>query len=349
MADSATGTTNTRPQSKVSIRYTDKEMWSEAQEFACIRLCTAAAYKPGMMGIAVPTTTTSHVLYNYNVRARRVSATYARFYLETEEGGSADKKGRFYWMALAAFAAKTVACSLEDFRVGNMPPNVDQVAQGLGKGNMWLFYDIAPWHWMHSNHADCMASYETTRSATNLVPAQLAALQKMPWSAEALPKIGNFKTNKHITEAFELVRQIERLDPDSKKAKREIAQMQHLMAIAEHEQMVVLQPLIYEDEDFVWWLKVQRKAWVNWATPTLQLVFSTACEADDPELKSIAPKDMMLEDFKQRFDWIKTAAKQFHGLMQRKASFMEAQLHTMASWVDMNDPPPSAPKPAMGY
>jgi hypothetical protein len=54
------------------------------------------------------------------VRARRLAAIYARFYPELEDGGKPQWKGRFYWMALGAFASKTVACSLEMVRV-NMP------------------------------------------------------------------------------------------------------------------------------------------------------------------------------------------------------------------------------------
>ncbi|QDL56770.1 hypothetical protein EXZ61_11135 [Rhodoferax aquaticus] len=301
-----------------------------------------------LWGVPEVVTGKKHLLTEYNVRARRISATYARFYLEKEEGGKASKKGRFYWMALAAFAAKTVACSLEDVRVGSMPSGVDQVAKGLGKGNLWLFYDIAPWHWMHANAPDCMAQYENTRSDTNLVPALIAATQVMPWAAQALPKIGRLKTNQHIHAAFEKVRAIEAIpmgDEIQKKRRRE-AQLEHLFAIAEHEQKVVLQPLIYDDEDFAWWLRQQRKAWVNWASPTLELVFAAACTTDDPELKSVAPQDTVLEDFKSRFHWIGKAAKKFHGLMQTQAAYMEGELQAMASWVSMSDP---APKPIPPY
>lgn len=38
----------------------------------------------------------------YAARARRIAATYARFYLETEGGGDTDKLGCYCWMALGA-------------------------------------------------------------------------------------------------------------------------------------------------------------------------------------------------------------------------------------------------------
>jgi hypothetical protein len=102
------------------------------------------------------------------------------------------------------------------------------------------------------------------------------------------------------------------------KKTRQKTQSAYLLAIAEHDQEIVLQLLIYDDEGFAWWLRQQRKAWVKWASPTLQLVFAAACDIDDSELKSVALDDMVLEDFDSRFRWIEVAAKKFHGLMQKK-------------------------------
>jgi hypothetical protein len=109
----------------------------------------------------------------------------------------------------------------------------------------------------------------------------------------------------------------------------------------------VLQPLIYDDEEFAWWLRQQRKAWVKWASPTLQLVFAAACDTDDPELKSVAPDDMVLENFKSRFFWIEKAANKYHGLMQKRQLDMEAELQIIASWIDINDRAPRPIPPMM--
>ena len=61
--------------------------------------------------------------------------------------------------------------------------------------------------------------------------------------------------------------------------------MDHLLAIADHEQGVILQPLIYDDPDFVYWLDKQRWPWVRWAVPNLELVFSSACST-----REVAPE-----------------------------------------------------------
>ena len=315
------GMTNNTPNSCVKIDCDCQHVWSLAQEFAFKRLSA----KPPVLN------KTNMLLYQYNVRARRISATYARFYLETEEHGNPAKKGRYYWAALAAFASKTVACSIEDPRV----KTIGTVLQGLGKGNMWLFYEIAPWHWAYSLSSQSFDMCKATRSGDNFVPPILDSIKAMPWAKEALPKMNNLKWNELLEDGFDKVREIEQMAV--RNPQRPGAQLEHLMSIAKHEQGKILQPLIYDDEDFKWWIQTQRSAWVNWASPALKLVFASSCDTDDPELESVAPKDMKLEVFDERMIWIDLAAKKFHGLMQTKKYFMEHQLQTIASWVSHQD------------
>ena len=113
--------------------------------------------------------------------------------------------------------------------------------------------------------------------------------------------------------------------------------MDHLLAIADHEQGVILQPLIYDDPDFVYWLDKQRRPWVRWAAPNLELVFSSACSTSDKALKSVAPEGTKLEELRSRMDWIGRAAEKFHGLMQSDHNYMENEIQKMAGWVAMAD------------
>jgi len=315
------GMTNNTPNSCVKIDCDCQHVWSLAQEFAFKRLSA----KPPVLN------KTNMLLYQYNVRARRISATYARFYLETEEHGNPAKKGRYYWAALAAFASKTVACSIEDPRV----KTIGTVLQGLGKGNMWLFYEIAPWHWAYSLSSKSFDMCTDTRSGDNFVLPILDSIKAMPWAKEALPKMNNLKWNELLEDGFDKVKKIEQMD--SSDPYRPATQLKHLMSIANHEQGKILQPLIYDDEDFKWWIQQQRSAWVNWASPALKLVFTSSCDTDDPGLVSVAPDDTVLENFKSRMKWIEQAAQLFHKLMQRQSPHMESQLKTMASWVDHAD------------
>jgi len=80
-------------------------LWSQAQQFAYLRLSDKTGDNEyEFIGL-------------YAARARRIAATYARYYLETEDGGDTDKLGRYYWAALAAFASKTVSCILDSWQV----------------------------------------------------------------------------------------------------------------------------------------------------------------------------------------------------------------------------------------
>jgi hypothetical protein len=314
--------TNTTPNSCVEVKCDCNTMWSLAQQFSYLRLSDETApFK-------------STLVKDYAVRAKRISATYAKFYLEQEQGGDAAKKGRFYWMALGAFASKTVACTLERRLVRMQAAVVADVWEGLGKGNFWLFCDISGWHWYYSMHAGSFDMCLESRNSDNYASAVKAQVKKLPWSAEALPKIKKLAVSKEIKLGFAKVKEFEAETDATEKLKR---QMEHLLAIADHEQGVILQPLIYDDPAFVKWLEVQRSPWVSWAAPGLELVFSSACSTDDAALKSVAPGDTKLENLKSRMKWIGKAAEKFHQLMQTKKAYMEGEIQKMAGWVAAPD------------
>ena len=325
MADSTTveAMTNTTPNSCVDVHCDCNTMWSLAQQFSYLRLSDETApFK-------------STLVKDYAVRARRISATYARFYLEQEQGGNAAKKGRYYWAALAAFASKTVACTLEDWRVGAQAVFLsEKTREGLGKGNFWLFMDISGWHWYYSMYASSFDMCLDSRNSDNYATAVKAQVKKLPWNAEALPKIKKLAVSKEIRLGFAKVKEFEVETDATEKPKR---QMEHLLAVADHEQGVILQPLIYDDPDFVYWLDKQRRPWVRWAAPNLELVFSSACGTSDEALKSKAPEGTKLEEFKSRMKWIGQAAGQFHNLMQVDTARMEGEIRKMAGWVAMAD------------
>lgn len=322
------GDTSTTNQNKDSCQQFDFDcdyMWSIAQQFAYARLCDKK-------GNNIVLTTM------YSSRARRIAATYARFYLETEVGGNPKLKGRYYWMALGAFASKTVACSLEDLRVIGIS-GISQVHSGLAKGNFWLFMDIACWHWYWSNYNRSFNACQPKRNSKSCVTKVKAILDKLPWSADALPKIANFESNPNIEEGMALVQKFEQTVSPTV---RPTIQFKHLMAIAKHEQNHVLQPLIYNDPDFSKWINRQRWPIVNWVSPTLNIVFSHTCDTKQSRLESIAPDDTILENFNSRMKWIEKVAEKFHGLMQgtnqkSDIAYMEKELETIAGWVNYKD------------
>lgn len=304
-------------------------LWSQAQEFSYLRLSDEqdnGDYE--LIGL-------------YAARARRIAATYARFYLEIEEGGNHDKLGRYYWMALGAFASKTVACLLDSWQLQGSYfagwASVDTVdsraiANGLAKGNLWLFSDIAPVHWFYSHHPehffDGMACLQQ-RDASKLHGPVKQVVNSLPYASESLGVIGNFSPSSDLIEGFRRVLDYEQA---SSPRQQESAQMSHLMAIADHEQGAILQPLIYDDPVFSKWTERQRSWWIRWASPTYELVFSHECSTDDDALASVAPEELVVENFESRMSWITDAADRFHWLMKAKESYMMSELRTIARW-----------------
>ena len=313
--------TNNTPNSCVTASCDCATMWSLAQQFSTVRLCTTSGEHRGKL------------IRDYSVRARRIAGTYARFYLEIEDGGAPDKKGRYYWMALGAFASKTVACTFDAWQVKGMTPFDDTVWEGLGKGNFWLFCDISGWHWYRNMYPDSFKVCLKKRNTQSYVGAVRSQLRQLPWNAEALPVV------KYLQASAEVIAGFEKVDAYEKAAlsDRPRIQFKHLLDLANHEQGVILQPLIYEDSDFPSRIRLQRSALANWASPTIELVFSHACATEIESNKNVAPEDVHLEDFESRMKWIIDAAEQFHNLMQRKKAYMENELKVMAAWKDMPD------------
>jgi hypothetical protein len=310
--------TNETPQSCADAVCDCNTLWSMAQQYSVERLTTQTGELKGRL------------LKNYEVRAKRIAATYARFYLELEPGCDSMKKGRFYWMALGSFASKTVACALSLNRVKVMP----WVTDGLGKGNFWLFCDISGWHWYYAKHHGTFSMCQESRNAANYAPPVMKLVQKLPWSSDALPIINQMKPSDHIRLGFAKVAEYEaQKDP----RRRQAIQMDHLLAIANHEQGVVLQPLIYDKWDFSTSVAAQRAPVLNWFSPNVELVFSHACETEDQLFKSQPPEGTQIENFASRMKWINNAAKQFHELMIKKNPQMERELQAMAAWVDLPD------------
>ena len=311
-------------------------MWLQAQQFAYLRLSDKTGDNEyELIGL-------------YAACARRIAATYARFYLETEDGGDSDKVGRYYWMALAAFASKTVSCILDTFQVQSSyfigtaslgTTDMKAIANGLGQGNLWLFNDIAPTHWLYSHYPHHFFSGMAClgkRDANQLEERVKETLNDLPWAAKSLPKINHFASTSDIFEGFAHILDIEALEEGDEKELPEL-QLKHLLTIADHEQREILQPLIYNDPVFSKWLGRERQWWMRLAAPTYQLVFTHLCSESDPALKSVAPDDMKVENEKSRMKWIEDAAMMFHELMSGKEAHMLNELKIIATWVDSPD------------
>ncbi len=214
------------------------------------------------------------LLDDYNARAKRIAATYARFYLEEETSGNKALKGRFYWMGLGAFASKTVACGLSAWQVKYLASSFGDVGmksiyETLAKGNFWLFQDIASWHFLYNI---CSSDKEYLKTDYKKVFTPCMNMKhvdklcetpkdiiktKLPWAEESLAIIGNLalpkggKEPESLEKGMKLVHDIEDMIFNNKKDEFiQKAQLSHLLEIAKHEQGNVLQPLVYDDPSY---------------------------------------------------------------------------------------------------
>ena len=306
-----------------------KELWTIGQQEAIRRRSVKTR-------IAFKSTASYEVVKNFSVRAERIAANYAKIYLEQENNGKPNLKGRFYWTGLAAFASEQVMCALDyasSSKWRYLPPAVppfEITKLYLGKGNFWLFQDIFVWHWFYINHPEQFKKCINDRNWENYTDCFKSAFKELPWLNEALQKINNLKKTDYLEQGFDFISQVERYPEGELRQRRQLAS---LMAIANHEQLMILQPLIYESKDFKALLNSQALMEGHFGVPRRLAAMSTACETNDEEYDSVMTEGK-LHDANDRMKFITDIAKNYHRLMKAKSKYMLENLQTIAGWSD---------------
>ncbi|OSI35834.1 DUF2515 family protein [Neisseria dumasiana] len=293
----------------------------------------------------------------YEQRARRIAAVYARIYLETDKdmGANPRLKGRFYWMGLGAFASKTVAATFDSWltRTGYQGNKVTanfldapKSVHIFAKGNLWLFMDVAPWHWAWAVSPGSFELCKGSRNADSYVSPVKKALNALPWASTALPGVRGFRLTKEIRDAFALLPEIEKQKPfSSEKIKKD--QFTHLKIIAVQEQKNILQGICWNHP----WMQSGARAQRFWRKPKTFIRFHSNYDEEmnglfgksdkeryglpeDPF--SYAPKNMKAEEYDSRMDWILAVAKKYHNLMidPNGNSYVEGHLRNIAGWIN---------------
>lgn len=311
----------------------------------------------------------------YEARARRIASVYAKIYLEREIYGNKQFIGRYYWMGLGAFASKTVAGI---FKHGLTAWGYKWIPLGIvrdpvhsfAKGNLWLFMDIAPWHYAWSMSAKSFADCRELRHVSKFTHIK-EEVRNLPWS-KCLPIIKHLQSTSEIEEAFGYLPTIESVfkrkgkprGDNFLKAKNDL--FKHLMAIAVQEQRNILQELVWIE-----W-KVQAQATLQSYTklPDSTLVLSSDYSVDavkpvrdstrtlpsaynpqdqrqvyvgrhkgilDKLPESVYSTPMahtQVHDYDSRMEWIAEAAKKYHRLMLSETGreFLEKELGIIAGW-----------------
>lgn len=307
------------------------EMWTLGQQVAVRRLCvkTRAEYKQPAR---------YELLKDFSTRAARIAGNYARIYLEQEHHGQPEQKGRFYWTGLAAFASKQVMCALDyssNTKMRYLPPAVPPLEITkifLGKGNFWLFQDIFVWHWFYINYPQQFNECIKTRNFTTYDPRFKQSFAQLPWIDDALPKINNLKVTDYLISGFKLISLIEKT-PEG--AQREDYKLQSLIKIANHEQLKILQPLIYEDKGFRALLYTQALTEGHMGVPRRLASLSIECETGDPE-QDVIMTEGRLYDAEDRMVFIRNIAVRYHWRMRKNKVEMEQAITTIGTWNERN-------------
>ena len=324
--------TNTTRNSSRTVTVTCPDLWTHVQDFCLVRSRYDSTREVD------PNRTTNHSDHTiippsrrqaYINRARRIAATYARFYLETEISGNHRYKGRYFWMALGAFASKEVSFALDGFRA-QLGDSISMTStmNWLGRGNFWLFQDIAGWHYYNNRYGySSFTACEPLRNWSTLNAATRTKVNNADvWAAEALPKIKSLQTNNFIKVAFAAA---DSCTKESNSAKKQQYQHMNLLSLADHEQRMILQPLIYETEEAKADIASQRT--FSAVAPDLKLTLSTN---DHGDYESKAHKGIVLENVEDRMKWIYGVAELFEGYMfGEEKDYMHSQLRIMAGWL----------------
>lgn len=317
--------TNTTSDSVQDIALSCAELWSIGQQEAIRRL----SIQRSCLFTRVPR---QHLVGDFSARAARIAATYARFYLETEQGCNPDYKGRFYWMGLAAFASKQVKCALDFipdslwFPLAKAATHVSK--DSLGKGNFWLFQDIFVWHWFYAQYPEQFDECAPQRDTSTYVEIVKSNMASLPWAEETLTVLNNLRLTKDITKAFQYTRSFER---SSDYEERRALQLQSLMMIANHEQITILQPLIYNKWVFNKSLDIQAALEDLPLIPKRVAAFTTTCDIEN-EQRRVQMKDGNLYETADRMKFITAIAEKYHILMHEDVEYMEGTIRTISSW-----------------
>lgn len=185
---------------------------------------------------------------------------------------------------------------------------------------------------------DVLSAYRTEMLR---VCADTAALAK-------LEKVRNFACTPQIVQAYGFYSEMAALDPSdpTKRSARRDKQQAELIAVAKHEQLNVLQPVIYDDAELKETLDLNHQVGRRFGetfAKYAELVFSAkekTADADqiirfDPPSGAwdrVAGSNKSLATSSHRMDFVASIAKKFNLLMTSERVYMEDQLKIIRGW-----------------
>lgn len=173
--------------------------------------------------------------------------------------------------------------------------------------------------------------------------AELGRMAKDSESINVVTQLRNFLATPSVTETYShLIAEFNA----SEKNGRTQHQQRELYAIAEQEQINILQPLIYNDTYLKQTMDTNHKfsrLTNGWISPKFKVIFSSSPTSKDPELESVfdAPNSLWdqfsgtnksLPNKPDRMIFVAQIAKKFSYLMSIKLNYMEGELRKISRW-----------------
>lgn len=160
----------------------------------------------------------------------------------------------------------------------------------------------------------------------------------------AVVKLRSFTVTTAVTNAYQhMIEEYSASDSAKKKIQRK-----ELVAIAEQEQINVLQPLIYNDPLLKETMDTNHhfsRLTNGWISPKFKVVYRAGAQNGDPDLETVfdAPDGMVarfagkrgsLPDKEDRMNFVNKIAADFHRLMERRRIYMDEELRKIELWLN---------------
>ncbi len=156
-----------------------------------------------------------------------------------------------------------------------------------------------------------------------------------------LVRLRNFKATDGVRNAYK------KLVAEYHSSSKRDFQHAEVFAIAQHEQINILQPLVYDDKKLKETMDLNHfssKLFGGWIAPKFKVIYSASSKMSDPNLETVFDPHSNLLDAARgkvaslpnqhdRMDFVRKIAKDFDRLMYNQTMYMEQELRKIRMWM----------------
>lgn len=185
------------------------------------------------------------------------------------------------------------------------------------------------------------------KQAFYVMESEHVELRRMSMDAQALAAIERSRSFE-VTAAVTSTYQHLIMGHAAASIKKNELQKKELLAVAEHEQLNVLQPLIYDDPSLKATMDISHlfsRLTFGWLSPKFKVVYSAGPQNEDPSLETVfdAPanikerfsdKTKSLPNPGDRMKFVRNISVDFNRLMDTRRGYMDGELRRIAGWLN---------------